>query len=416
MVKLLKYGGDWNGRRAPTERRMDSIPEIRRRNRKRVRLVRIGVSILILALVTAAVLYLLGWGDMASSKLHQFYRRVLSGMESVSFRFVNGGEAFADFGGGVAAAGSGGLQVYNRKAELVFTEVFDMKNPAVVTRGGYGVAYDAGGTAARFFDRGGVTARITTAKKILSAAVSGSGHVALTTQYDGYKGLVTVYDSAGNELYKWFSATAYALSAALSPDGREMAALTLGGGGSRVAFFPLDSDKERAACFLEDVILLEISHLGADGVLAVGTGELVRILPDGQAAVLLDFSDRYLETYTLWDEGVFLSLNTYAVGSQGYIAVIDREGTYLGVREKGEKILSVSGNGDKVAVLYPERLVIYNKQLEILAEYDVPASARHVLMRGDGTALVLSKYAAEAYSASAPAAVERSVGTVEPGD
>lgn len=395
---------------------MDSIPEIRKRKRKGTRLIKIILSILILALVTAGVLYLLGWGDIASSKLYQFYRQVVVGMESVSFRFENGGEAFADFGGGVAVAGSAGLQVYNKKAELVFTEIFDMKKPAVVTRGGYGVAYDVGGTAARVFDRGGVTARITAPKKIISATVCSSGCVALTTQFDGYKGLITVYDSAGKELYKWFSASAYALSASLSPDGREMAALTLGGGGSRVSFFTLDSDKEKAVCFLEDVVLLEVSHLGEDGVLAVGAGELARVGSDGSVSILLDFSDRYLETYALWDGKAFLSLNTYAVGSQGLLAVLDKDGEYLGVREKEGKILSASASGDYVAVLYPERLVIYNKQLETLAEHDVPAGAGHVLMRGDGTALVLSKYAAEAYSASAPAAAERSVGTIEPGD
>ena len=81
---------------------LDSIPEIRKRKKmkaRRARLVKIGVSIFILALVTTAALYLLGW-ETASSQM----RRFLAGMaqETVSFQFEPGGEAFADFGGGVA--------------------------------------------------------------------------------------------------------------------------------------------------------------------------------------------------------------------------------------------------------------------------------------------------------------------------
>jgi hypothetical protein len=381
---------------------LDSIPEIRKRKKmkaRRARLVKIGVSIFILALVTTAALYLLGWGDGESSRL----RRFLAGMaqETVSFQFEPGGEAFADFGGGVAVVGSGGLQVYNKKAELVFSDVFEMKMPAVFALDGHGVAYDVGGTAACLFDKEGVTARIAAQDKIISATVNKNGYLALTTQFAGYKGLVTVYDSAGNEIYKWFSGSAHALTAVLSPDSRHLAVLTIGGGGSRVVFFSLDSEEEKASCLIEDAILLELHHLGTSGVLAVGTGEILHIAPDGAVTPLLDYSARYLEAYALWDGNVFLSLKTYSVGDQGLLAVIDKTGAHLGVLDKDEKIVSVSAGGGYIAVLYAERLVIYNKQLEVCAVYEDTAGAGNVIMREDGTALVLTKFTAEPYRAVA---------------
>ncbi|NLM84928.1 MAG: hypothetical protein GX189_09560 [Clostridiales bacterium] len=381
---------------------VDSIPEMRKskkRKARRARLIGIAVSILILALVTISALYLLGWGDAPSSVLYQ----LITGKapEAVPFQFEPGGEAFAALGGGVAVASSGGLQVYSSKAELVFSEVFELGRPAISAQDDRGVAYDMGGTAAYLFGKDGVTARITAPGKIISATVNKNGYLALTTQYDGYKGLVTVYDRAGSELYKWYSGSAYVLSAVLSPDNREMAVLTLGQGGSRVVFFTLDSEQEKASCFVEDAVLMELQHLGAEGVLAIGTGELVRIAPDGTATYLLDYSARYLETYALWDGKAFLALKTYSVGDQGVLAVIDKSGAQLGALEKDEKILSVSASGEYIAVLYPERLVIYNRQLEVCAQYEGTAGAAQVLMRGDGIALALTKFSAQPYRAVA---------------
>jgi hypothetical protein len=381
---------------------VDSIPEMRKRKKRkarRARIIKITVAILVLALVTVAALYLLGWGDVPSSVLY----RIITGKapEAVAFRFDPGGEAFAGLGGGVAVVSSGGLQVYDNKAELVFSEVAELGRPAVFAQDERGVAYDVGGTAAYLFGKDGVTARITAPGKIISATVNKNGYLALTTQYDGYKGLVTVYDRAGSELYKWFSGSGYALSAVLSPDNKEMAVLTLAQGGSRVVFFTLDSEQEKASCFVEDAVLMELQHLGAEGVLAVGTGELVHIAPDGTATHLLDYSARYLETYALWDGKAFLALKTYSVGDQGVLAVIDETGAQLGVLEKDEKIVSVSASREYIAVLYPERLVIYNRQLEVCAQYGGTAGAAQVLMRGDGTALVLTRFSAEPYRAVA---------------
>ena len=72
-------------------------------------------------------------------------------------------------------------------------------------------------------------------------------------------------------------------------------------------------------------------------------------------------------------------------------------GTELGSLEVSEEVQDISAAGRYLAVLYLDRLVIYNQALETYASLKGTESARGVLMRTDGSALLLSSESAKLF-------------------
>ena len=87
----------------------------------------------------------------------------------------------------------------------------------------------------------------------------------------------------------------------------------------------------------------------------------------------------------------------YETGNQGQIVLVNRSGEPLARRDIYERILSISAEGNYIAVLYTNRLEIYDSDLQIYAQLEDTAGARQVLMREDGSALLIGSESAALY-------------------
>ena len=76
---------------------------------------------------------------------------------------------------------------------------------------------------------------------------------------------------------------------------------------------------------------------------------------------------------------------------------MDDEGQLLAELEVDKEVLSISAAGKYAAVLYSDELVIYNKELEVCAQLPDLSSAKQVLMREDGSAVLVGADAASLY-------------------
>ena len=74
---------------------------------------------------------------------------------------------------------------------------------------------------------------------------------------------------------------------------------------------------------------------------------------------------------------------------------MDGAGEEMASLDVNREVLDLSAAGRYLAVLYTDGLVIYNPDLEVYASLDEAEYASGVLMRADGSALLLSaEYAA----------------------
>ena len=379
---------------------MATVESIKKAKKKRHggKITKIVLSVVLLALlsVIAAVL-VTNNGKLNADGFLRLFDGDGEKMQTDEFVFDGGNDKdVAAFGAGLAVASATGLQIIDRHGDTTFSETFRMETPTVCIGGDAGAAYDLGGNDIVLFDASGIIKSISTSGKIISARLNADGWLALCTQESGYKGLVTVYNDKGSEEYYWYSASGYPLSAEVSPNNRELAALTLTNDGSKIVFFELDSDDEKTSLTFSEKLVTEITYIETDSVLAVSEDMLSIVNNDGTGETLMDYTGKYLAGYSIdSDNFTALILNDYLVGNQGSIVTVDRTGAVLGTISTDREVLALSANGDYLAVLSDDGLFIYDKNLEQCACYEDTTGADGAIMRSDGTALYVTAHSAQ---------------------
>ena len=77
--------------------------------------------------------------------------------------------------------------------------------------------------------------------------------------------------------------------------------------------------------------------------------------------------------------------------------VVDRKGEEQAVLALEEQVLSISAAGRYVGVLTADRLDIYDQELNVYHTLDGTQSARKVLQRTDGSAMLINNDTARIY-------------------
>ena len=116
---------------------------------------------------------------------------------------------------------------------------------------------------------------------------------------------------------------------------------------------------------------------------------------DGGIDATYSYKGSYLREYDLGGEDfAVLQLNRYQSGSVGRVVSVAADGSVLGSIDVNREILDISASGRYLAVLYMDALVIYNRELKVYATLNGTDYAKAVLMRPDGSALLLSSESA----------------------
>ena len=102
------------------------------------------------------------------------------------------------------------------------------------------------------------------------------------------------------------------------------------------------------------------------------------------------YNGAYLKDFDFGGDG-FLSLivNMYKAGNHCSVVTVDKTGTELGSAELDVQILDFSAAGEYLAVLTAEKLTIYTSAMKPYFEQANTTSATNVIMRADGSAVLL---------------------------
>lgn len=268
------------------------------------------------------------------------------------------------------------------------------------------MAYDVGGTELYVVDEGGEILTLTAPEDApyFSARLNEDGWLAVTTELPGYKGGVTAYNSQGTEVFSLTASDRFVIDARVTDDDNTLAVVTLG---------------QENSVFVSNMVLYSLETAGnvdpaadydvTDGlVAAVGeqVGQLVhgvRHLPDlrvpGRGGA------RYLLLCRQLSAGIRLARGRLhrpaaepvqvrrcgPVGDGGH----GRAGDRRPGRERGDpqhlRCRTVSGGA-----VYGQRGDLH-RGLEIYAQLEGTDYARSVLMRQDGSALLLAAESAHLF-------------------
>lgn len=369
------------------------------------RLRRFLLAFLILASVLGIVL-LAAWRD--GTGFDALYRRFAYGGAQTEATAVFHYDAaasnrFAALGEGLAVLSDTSLKVLGKDGGEVWSTPVKMKAPALLTGGGCAVAYDVGGTELYVVGPEGERLTLTTTEEepFLAATLNDSGWLAVTARKKNYKGCVSVYNEKMAEVFAFESSQRFVMDAYVLDDNDYLAAVTLG---------------QENSVFVSNVVLYDMTQEGqapnanysvADGlVLSIGQQDshLVTVSDtaltfagkDGQVEATYAYPDAFLREYDCGGDGfTALLLNRYQSGSVGRLVTVGPDGTEIAALDVHEEISAISAAGRYLAVLYIDRLVIYNQELQVYATLEDTESAKSVLVRSDGSALLLSSERAQ---------------------
>ena len=326
-----------------------------------------------------------------------------AGGESVYDYDASASNRFAALGDRLVVLSDTRLRVLNASGGEVWSTAVNMSAPALHSGGGKAVAYDVGGTVLYVVDQNGEVLTLTTSEEepFISATLNGDGWLAVTAKLKGYKGCVRVYNSDMEEVFLFRSSRRFVSDAWVAGKGSALAAVTLGQESgtfvSNVVLYHLTEEEPYGNYDVTDGLAAATGWV--DGKLAVVSDTSLTFADTkGTVEATCSYSDAHLREYDLNGDGfAAVLLNRYQTGSVGRLVTVAADGTELGSLDVSEEIQDISACGKYLAVLYLDRLVIYNPMLEAYASLKGTEAVRGVLMRYDGSALLLFSESAKLF-------------------
>lgn len=302
---------------------------------------------------------------------------------------------YASFQGGLAVASVGGLNTYDENGEEEHVLQQQISLPQLQVQGNLAMAYDVGGKSLLVLhSRSGEVLNLQTSRPILDADLSSGGQLCLSSSATGYKSVLSVYSDEQKLIYRWLSSTAYLPLCAMSPNGKQVAAIALGQEDgtfqSSIYVFSVDSEDIQQVIPLDNQLIYDLYFVNEQTLCALGESSVCYVRTNGEPIGEYSYSNQYLKNFDNGGSGFLtLSVNMYKAGNRYSVITVDEKGQELAQLYLGQEILDLSACGKYIAVLTPQRLTIYNRSLEVYAQTAETGSATAVVMREDGSALLL---------------------------
>jgi hypothetical protein len=359
-----------------------------------------ALMVILALVVVLAVVVAAAWKDLSSldgvRRLFSYNKVTQDEQGKVEmYSFSNDrSNTFALLGDHLIVASTTGVSIYSSSGSVVDSMSVKLTNPAV---------YDIGGQTLLIYSASGLVRDMSgeCSGNILSVSVNSSDYLALNAEKSGYKSAVTVYDASGEKTFAFNSSEHYVIDAVVMRDCKRMAAVTLGESdgtfADTVSIYSLGSDKADSVNTLTGSLLLSLDSVA--GTLSCLTDESLTLFSsDGTLSGSYRYEYPYLRGSSMGgDNYAALLLSRYRSGSTMKLVTVSSDGTEMASLDSSQEVLSMSAAGKYIAVLYSDSLVLYTPQLQEYARLDATEYARSVIMREDGTAVLIGSSSAWLY-------------------
>ncbi len=366
---------------------------------------RLLLLFLVIAIVLVALAFVLFPDAMNLDGLRRWVKYQNLDPESGSlFTFdTHTSNRYVNFDDGLAVASVGGLSTYQGNGHEAVVSQGQLSVPAIAASDDLVMAYDVGGTALlAVSNSGGELLRVTADKPILDADLSQNGSICYTSGAAGYKSVLTVYNDRQERIYRWLSSTTYMPLCAISPKGDRLAAIGLdqknGAFSSTLNLFRTDAEVMEKSVDLGNSLIYDLLYFDDKTICAIGETGVQLLDPAGARIADYSYEGSYLKDFDAGGDGFLtLSLNMYRAGNRYTLVTMDEDGNEIARLYLGQEILDLSASGKYIAVLTPNGLTVYNRNLQVYAETMETGSATAILMRDDGSVLLLGNGAGELF-------------------
>ena len=299
---------------------------------------------------------------------------------------------FAAIDGSLVTVAANQVRLLDERSQVLYQNSVRFLHPDLVSGGGVAVAYDIGGTALYALDSKGLRWQQETEGELIAVTVNPHGYVTAVYNKSGAKAAVTVWDSNGAAVFTFQSAQRFVMTAALGQDDRTLAAVTMGQEDGKfqsfLVLYHTDSDKMVATTPVDGGVAYALETLQRE-FCAVTEQGLYLLDSGGELKASYSYGGQFLRRCVVGDGGwAALLLSRYKSGGYASLITVDGDGNELGGCDIDGEVLDISTAGRYVAVLFSDRLTIYDKYLTEVATLPDVSEVRAVLMRADGSAVL----------------------------
>ena len=308
---------------------------------------------------------------------------------------------FAAIDGSLVTVAANQVRLLDERSQVLYQNSVRFLHPDLVSGGGVAVAYDIGGTALYALDSKSLRWQQETEGELIAVTVNPHGYVTAVYNKSGAKAAVTVWDSNGAAVFTFQSAQRFVMTAALGQDDRTLAAVTMGQEDGKfqsfLVLYHTDSDKMVATTPVDGGVAYALETLQRE-FCAVTEQGLYLLDSGGELKASYSYGGQFLRRCVVGDGGwAALLLSRYKSGGYASLINVDGDGNELGGCDIDGEVLDISTAGRYVAVLFSDRLTIYDKYLTEVATLPDVSEVRAVLMRADGSAVLAGASGASLY-------------------
>ncbi|MDR0381934.1 MAG: DUF5711 family protein [Oscillospiraceae bacterium] len=308
---------------------------------------------------------------------------------------------FSVFQRGLALLSDSRLALYGPSGRQTYVTDCFLKEPALAVSDRTLLAYDRGGTSLLWADAHATLSARTWPDILFHASMNPRGDTVIVSRERGFSSVVTVLNTRFEEVFKWYSSDLYVLDAVLSPSGKRLCVVSAGQEDGqflgRVLLFDIGKDTPLLRADLPDVLPLAARALVPDLFCVVTENELLFYGGDGASAGTYAFGARSLLAFDAGEDFVAVCLgDSDAVGIRPELLSVSPDGPRASVFLNGAPD-SLSAAGRFVGLLSSGTAHVYDADLNPTGPALPDASARHLLMRADGSALLLAQNGARVY-------------------
>lgn len=283
------------------------------------------------------------------------------------------------------------------QGDTLLSEEVSVSYPALSTNGTTAVVYDAGGQNLYVVQGEKMVFSLSMSGQeyILSAYLNEKGWLAVTTKEDGYRGVVTVYDSSFSPVLAIKLSSTYITSAIVTPDCKGLYVVSPGQKNgnfdSTLLYYNLSDASEAASQIsLGDTVVLSMES--ADNRVWVLTEDkLAILLSTGELSAKYDYDGMYLQRASLEGTGfATLFLSPSPSGNTGELVTINTQGEEVGSTALSDQVLAISANGSHVSALCASGLYTYSSDLRGTQHTDIPQAVQNIVQYPDGNVALIT--------------------------
>lgn len=313
---------------------------------------------------------------------------------------ANSNNTYAAYMGGLAVLSPSGIELQSGTGEQLLAISKNFASPALEQAGGYLAAYDIGGTAFLLLGNGVELYNISYASSIISADVSPTGLCAVAAEESGMRGAVTVFTPEGTNRYKYFSSERFIVDCALSDESEKLAVAGVRQEDAKiissVILMSLSSETPFATWETSGELVVGVEFLGNDGVLVMTEQRLVFLDEEGTYLGEYDYRDSGLAAFAEGDDFVVVCPNSSVSAESSHVSILSQNGAVEQELLVGG-LVGICAQGDEFSILTNDAVLVYNRQLERIAQSALVSDCRSVLM-GDGAVITVASDAADIYT------------------